>query len=70
MTNGTTFVGIMAADIRVASVERALFPWLAQAGGTCTLLSTWRAYRVGVRNRQAACTPRLVSMCASMIVNA
>ena len=34
------FVGIMAADIRVASLERAVSPWLAQADGMCVLLNS------------------------------
>lgn len=34
------FVGIMAADIRAASLERALSPWLAQADGTCVVLNS------------------------------
>jgi hypothetical protein len=34
------FVGIMAADIRVASLERAVSPWLAQADGMCILLNS------------------------------
>jgi len=32
-------VGIMAADIRVASLERAVAPWLAKARGMCILLN-------------------------------
>jgi DNA-binding FadR family transcriptional regulator len=34
-----TFVGIMAADIRVATLERSLSPWLARADGVCVLLN-------------------------------
>lgn len=37
-----SFVGIMAADIRVASLERALSPWLAQAHGTAVVLNAER----------------------------
>lgn len=33
------FVGIVAADLRVASLERALSGWLAQADGVCVLLN-------------------------------
>ncbi len=33
------FVGIMAADIRVAHLERAVSSWLAQADGACVLLN-------------------------------
>ena len=36
---GESFVGIMAADIRVASLERAVAPWLAKARGMCILLN-------------------------------
>lgn len=35
-----TFVGIVAADVRVASLERALSRWLAQAPGTCVVLNS------------------------------
>jgi hypothetical protein len=34
------FVGIMAADVRVASLEQALSPWLAQGDGMCVLLNS------------------------------
>jgi DNA-binding FadR family transcriptional regulator len=34
------FVGIMAADIRVASLEQAVSPWLAQGDGMCVLLNS------------------------------
>ena len=34
-----TFVGIMAADILVANLERSVSPWLAQADGVCLLLN-------------------------------
>jgi hypothetical protein len=34
------FVGIMAADIRVASLEQAVSAWLAQATGVCVLLNS------------------------------
>jgi DNA-binding FadR family transcriptional regulator len=37
--NNGVFVGIMAADIRVASLERSVAPWLAQAGA-CILLNS------------------------------
>jgi DNA-binding FadR family transcriptional regulator len=40
VTNNGVFVGIMAADIRVASLERAVAPWLAQADGACILLNS------------------------------
>ncbi len=33
------FVGIVAADLRVATLERALSGWLAQADGVCVLLN-------------------------------
>lgn len=36
--NGT-FVGIMAADLRIASLEGALSPWLAQAEHDCFLVN-------------------------------
>ena len=36
---GGTFVGIMAADIRVAILERSVSPWLARADGVCVLLN-------------------------------
>lgn len=36
---GAEFAGIMAADIRVAVLERALSPWLATADGICLLLN-------------------------------
>jgi DNA-binding FadR family transcriptional regulator len=39
VTNSGAFVGIMAADIRVASLERAVSPWLAQADGVCLVLN-------------------------------
>jgi DNA-binding FadR family transcriptional regulator len=39
VTNDGVFVGIMAADIRVASLERSVAPWLAQAGA-CILLNS------------------------------
>lgn len=35
-----TFVGIMAADIRVAVLERSVSPWLARADGVCVLLNS------------------------------
>ena len=34
------FVGIMAADIRVAVLERSVSPWLARADGVCVLLNS------------------------------
>jgi DNA-binding FadR family transcriptional regulator len=40
VTNNGVFVGIMAADIRVASLERSVAPWLAQADGACILLNS------------------------------
>jgi hypothetical protein len=40
VTSRGVFVGIMAADIRVASLERAVSPWLAQADGICVLLNS------------------------------
>ena len=43
-----SFVGIMAADIRVASLERALSLWLAQAQGAAVVLNAER--RVLVSN--------------------
>ena len=42
VTNNGVFVGIMAADIRVASLERSVAPWLAQADGACILLNSER----------------------------
>lgn len=36
---GSGFVGIMAADVRVAGLETAVAPWLAQADGVCVLLN-------------------------------
>jgi len=41
MSRGS-FIGIMAADIRVASLERAVSPWLAQATSACVLLNSDR----------------------------
>lgn len=43
-----SFVGIMAADIRVASLERELSPWLARAAGIAVVLNAER--RVLVSN--------------------
>lgn len=40
VSNRGSFVGIVAADIRVANLERALSPWLAQSEGTCVLLNS------------------------------
>jgi DNA-binding FadR family transcriptional regulator len=40
VTANGSFVGIMAADIRVANLERSVAPWLAQAAGTCILLNS------------------------------
>jgi hypothetical protein len=40
VTNNGVFVGIMAADIRVASLERSVAPWLAQADGACILVNS------------------------------
>jgi DNA-binding FadR family transcriptional regulator len=40
VTNNGVFVGIMAADIRVANLERSVAPWLAQADGACILLNS------------------------------
>ena len=40
VTSHGVFVGIVAADIRVASLERSVAPWLAQADGACILLSS------------------------------
>jgi DNA-binding FadR family transcriptional regulator len=48
VVNNGVFVGIMAADIRVASLERSVAPWLAQADGLCVLLNS--AFRVLLSN--------------------
>ena len=40
VANRGGFVGIMAADLRVASVEGAVSPWLARADGACVLLNS------------------------------
>lgn len=42
VTSNGSFVGIMAADIRVASLELSVSPWLAQADGVCILLNSGR----------------------------
>jgi DNA-binding FadR family transcriptional regulator len=34
------FVGIMAADVRVATLEQVVSPWLAQSTGVCVLLNS------------------------------
>jgi DNA-binding FadR family transcriptional regulator len=39
VTSQGSFVGIMAADIRVAGLEQAVSPWLAQAPDVCVLLN-------------------------------
>jgi hypothetical protein len=62
VTNNGVFVGIMAADIRVASLERAVAPWLAQADGACILLNS--ASRVLLSNSVrynvgTSCLPKL-----------
>ena len=36
---GRTFLGIMAADLRIDALERALSPWLAQAEHDCVVLN-------------------------------
>lgn len=39
VTSKGSFVGIMAADIRVADLELSVSPWLARANGVCVLLN-------------------------------
>lgn len=39
VTSGDDFAGVMAADVRVATLEGVLSPWLAQADGVCVLLN-------------------------------
>jgi len=40
VTSNGSFVGVMAADIRVANLELSVSPWLAQADGVCILLNS------------------------------
>jgi hypothetical protein len=40
VTTKGSFVGIMAADVRVATLERSVSRWLAQAMGVCVLLNS------------------------------